>query len=176
MDGRRNTEGFTIIELLFVIFIFAILAGLAAPSMARGIRQSRMNSAAAQVATALKRARSLAITNGSIYGVRVVPPDPMRPDDPRRVLIHKLVESDMADLATWESRDTGGGVVLDTQLVVSPVPTGIFFMPDGSAWGVNMQPPPVIKVKPNADYIRIGFDDSRSIRVGSLSGSISIIH
>ncbi len=174
MDGRRDSRGFTIIELLIVILIFMILAGLAAPSLSRMIRASRMNSAAAQIATSLKRARSLAIINGSIYGVRF---DRTSATAPWRAVIHSLVESDMTNLSTWESRDTGGGVVLDLQLTVSlsPNSNGIFFLPDGSAWGEKMQPPPIITVKPDAEHEMAGIDDSREIRVGSLSGSISIV-
>ncbi len=176
VDGRRGTGGFTIIELLIVIFIFMILAGLVAPVFGRGIRQARMNTAAAQVATALRRARSLAINNGSMYGVRFAQPTA---EDPWKAVIHVVPETEIGSADLWADNDTGGGALLDHQVEVTsptPLPSGIFFMPDGSAWGLGMVTPPVITVALKEEYAQAGIDDSRQIMVGSLSGSISVVH
>lgn len=53
--------GFTMIELLVVVAIFAIMASLAAPSMGRLIGQQRLKSAASDLHLAMVKARAEAI-------------------------------------------------------------------------------------------------------------------
>ena len=172
--GRRDAVGFTIIELLIVILILAILAGLVAPAAARGFRQSRMNSAAAQVGTALRRARSLAITRGIVHRV-----DFVNDDMPKAVIVAPL-ESDPEN---WTSLEGAGGTVLPqgTRLNTSrssssiATPASVHFWPDGSAWSATMGPPSAFFVVPDAEHAQSGIDDSRQISIGSLSGSISVL-
>jgi len=184
LDEGRAGGGFTMIELLVVILIVMILAGLAAPAMGRGIRQSKMNSAAAEVATGLRRARSLAITRGRVHcavfvtsaagpcevviwdilddGVGV-------PDDPSE--LNNLLETPSPN----PQRERAGGVQLEDVVTFNGLGTQAFvaFLPDGSAWGPGMNAVRGFSVKPRDDDNPL---DVREIRVGSLSGSISIIH
>lgn len=57
----RRRAGFTLIELIVVVAISAILAGLAAPSMGRLIAQQRLKSAAGDLHLAMVKARAEAI-------------------------------------------------------------------------------------------------------------------
>lgn len=61
--GKRGPllKGFTIIELMLVLVVVAVLAGLAAPSMSDFISSSRLRSASSDFYSALIAARSEAI-------------------------------------------------------------------------------------------------------------------
>ena len=163
--------GFTIIELLLVILVALILAALAARAAGRGIRQARMNSAAAQAATALKRARSLAITKGHIHCAAFATTS---------VVIWEItdealgVPTDIALVPTAQ-KERAGGVELSAGTVIVSSQAFVAFLPDGSAWGPGMMPPQEFRVKPDADHDEPGTLDERRIVVGSLSGSVSIM-
>lgn len=64
--GRRERkapcEGFTLVELLYVMIIISILAGLAAPMI--DVSRFRMNSAVVEVATELMSAQRYAVLRG----------------------------------------------------------------------------------------------------------------
>lgn len=184
--GRGVTiRGVTIIELLIVIFIVMILAGLAAPVMGRGIMQSRMNSAAAQAVTALKAARNRAITKGRVHCAAF---DTI--NNPNVIVTWEIVDEGVGIPADFDAldalrdgsdpnpqKDSGGGATLAQGTVIdSPLQrTFIAFMPDGSAWGPGMVTPQQFWVKPDADHDVPGTLDERRIVVGSLSGSVSIM-
>jgi len=181
VDGRRDAGGFTMIEIVVVIFIVMILAGIAAPAMGRGIRQSKMNTAAAQIATGLRRARSLAITRGRVHcavfvstanSSEIVIWDILDegvgiPDDPAE--LNALREAPDAN----PQKARGGGVQLEGAATFGSLPQAfVAFLPDGSAWGPGMNAVKALTVKPLNDNNPL---DIREIRVGSLSGNISIV-
>lgn len=58
---RRPASGFTLIEVLVVVFIALLAAGLAAPSFTRALRAQRLRTAAHTVVTAHKYARNMAV-------------------------------------------------------------------------------------------------------------------
>ena len=183
MDGRRDAGGFTMIEIVAVILIVMILAGLSAPALGRGIRQSKMNSAAAEVATGLRRARSLAITRGRVHCAVFV-----SAADFSKVVIWDILDDgvgvpdDSSELNNLREapdpnpqRERAGGVQLEDVVTFDVLGTQTFiaFLPDGSAWGPGMNAVTPFRVKPLNDNNPL---DIREIRVGTLSGNISIIH
>jgi len=62
-SGLRQRRGFTLVELLAVVAIMGILAGVAAISL-RGLRSPALAGAANEVASAMKSARQMAIASG----------------------------------------------------------------------------------------------------------------
>lgn len=60
----RRAAGFTLIEVMIVVAILAIFAGIAAPNFRELITQNRMTSQANDLLAALQFARSEAITRG----------------------------------------------------------------------------------------------------------------
>ena len=58
---RRDQSGFTLIELMVTLAVFAILAALSAPSFARMIEKSRLRGAADDVVNLIGIARSEAV-------------------------------------------------------------------------------------------------------------------
>lgn len=58
---RRPKSGFTLLEVLVVVFIALLAAGLAAPSFSRALRAQRLRTAAHTVVTSHKYARNMAV-------------------------------------------------------------------------------------------------------------------
>ena len=57
----RRPAGFTLVEMIVVLFILSLLAALAAPSFSRTIASAQLRASAAEVRGTLARARSLAV-------------------------------------------------------------------------------------------------------------------
>jgi len=61
----RRDGGFTLVELIVVLFILSIIAALAAPSFTRTLVSSQLSASAAEVRATFARARTLAVVGGS---------------------------------------------------------------------------------------------------------------
>lgn len=57
-------RGFTLLELLIVVLVLGILAGLAFPVMAKSVTDARLRGAVSEVATALRYAKASAMNTG----------------------------------------------------------------------------------------------------------------
>ncbi|GGO36429.1 pilus assembly FimT family protein [Deinococcus humi] len=69
---NRDSQGFTLLEILVVLAIIAILTGIFGVNLIRSIRTAELREAATQVATDFRRARSQA-QRGSTDVVLVLP-------------------------------------------------------------------------------------------------------
>jgi prepilin-type N-terminal cleavage/methylation domain-containing protein len=65
----RNHNGFTLIEVLIIIAILGILAGMAAPFVGRQIRDYRIGAAVRDLQSAVQGARMAAIRRGADIGL-----------------------------------------------------------------------------------------------------------
>jgi prepilin-type N-terminal cleavage/methylation domain-containing protein len=72
MDGQVK-RGFTLIELVVTLFVIVLAAGVAAPSIARGVDTVRIRAEAGGIAAFLRAAREQAVTHNRTYEVRVKP-------------------------------------------------------------------------------------------------------
>jgi len=61
----RRAAGFTLVELIVVLFILSLLAALAAPSFSRTIVSARLRASAAEVRSTFARARSQAVAGAT---------------------------------------------------------------------------------------------------------------
>lgn len=56
-NARKNSQGFTLIELIIILFIVGVLSALAAPSFLGLLNRGKVNNAVAQVQGALQEAQ-----------------------------------------------------------------------------------------------------------------------
>ena len=129
---RRADRGFTVIEIVVVLLIVMILAGMVIPAVTAGVRSSKLREAASETATAFRRARSMAIAAAEIYGVYLnqVSDFAELRDRSASVQIHPAPD------LSGDTSVSAGGVMLPggVNFVGGPSElTWIFFMPDGTA-------------------------------------------
>ena len=68
MKARSRLEGFTLIELIIVLVILSVITALVAPKLTQSLSRMNVESTARRVASALRLARSLAVTEKVPYG------------------------------------------------------------------------------------------------------------
>lgn len=69
----RGDRGFTLVELILVVFVIALVAGLALPAVGRGVETLRLRAEVAAFSGFLRYAREQAITRHEAQEVRVNP-------------------------------------------------------------------------------------------------------
>ena len=129
----RRLRGYTVIEMLTVLFIIVIVGALIAPGLGQLMKRSKVSSSVAAVAGALRTARALAITTNDVYHVRVHTSGGeywlsavwVRDEDKRHVVpVPALAENEYETLAS-------GRLEEGTRLTSGQA---LLFWPDGSAW------------------------------------------
>lgn len=70
---HRSRAGFTLIELVVVLFLLAVATGLVLPAVGRGIETLELRAQVAGFSAFLRYAREQAITKRTAYEVRVDP-------------------------------------------------------------------------------------------------------
>jgi len=71
--GRNNQSGFTLMEVLIVVVLMAIIAGISTPYMIGMQRNSEMRDAARTVANMIQEVRSLAVRDGAAHQLECDP-------------------------------------------------------------------------------------------------------
>jgi prepilin-type N-terminal cleavage/methylation domain-containing protein len=70
-EMRRYSSGFTMVEMMIVLFVFAIVAAVAVPSINSSLDEMKLDGAAREVVAALHYVQSLSIKKeGESYGVK----------------------------------------------------------------------------------------------------------
>lgn len=78
---RRGAAGFSLIEILVVVGLVAILAGMTAPAVSGALERYELISASQQVASTIRAARIQAVARNSRVRTRVVQNAPPAPDE-----------------------------------------------------------------------------------------------
>jgi len=114
---RRSERGFSLIEMLIVVFIIAIMAAVALPNIGQYIRNYKVKGAAQEVAGELQSARSRAIVSNTNEGVSFVVLDQDT---------YRFVQEDLAAPAPERFggiRTLPSGVVFVVSTLAAPGPT-----------------------------------------------------
>jgi len=114
---RRSERGFSLIEMLIVVFIIAIMAAVALPNIGQYIRNYKVKGAAQEVAGELQSARSRAIVSNTNEGVSFVVLDQDT---------YRFVQEDLAAPAPERFggiRTLPSGVVFVVSTLADPGPT-----------------------------------------------------
>lgn len=114
--GGRLRGGFTLVEVLLVLVILAIVAGIVWPLLDGAFSKNRIEKTAADVYSELASARNHAIETGLIYQFRFEP-------NGRRYLVIPY-EQDADDLAAEEG---GGNGAVRRPRVAGELPEGVLF-------------------------------------------------
>lgn len=70
---RRNSFGFTLVEIVIVLLLLGIVSAVAVPSINSTLDTMKIDAAAREVVSAIQYAQSLAIKEGGVYGVKFSP-------------------------------------------------------------------------------------------------------
>lgn len=71
--ANKIKNGFTIIEVLVVIFIISVLVGVAAPSFMGSLRNADINASLSQVVSDLRKSQATSMAKGTRHGIRFTP-------------------------------------------------------------------------------------------------------
>lgn len=123
--GYRKPRGFTLVELLYVLVILGIVAGIAAPMI--DVDRFRLNSAVIEVATELMAAQRSAVLRGHDIIVAL-------DQEENRLRIHQDANNDrtIQDAESWK---------------VFPLPEGVVFGNSGAPKLSQKNPPITFRKK-----------------------------
>ena len=124
----RETHGYTIPELLTVLFIIVIVGALIAPGLGQLMKRGKVSSSVAAVSGVLRTARTLAITRNDIYHVRTY----ALGDEWWASVVWLKDEGERYVLEPdWASAETIESIRLEEKTLTSE--SELFFWPDGTA-------------------------------------------
>lgn len=122
---HRGIKGLTITELLAVILIIGLLVLVAIPTFTKFGTNVRLKSASQQIASILRMAQSLAVTNNVAHSVWIY----TRQDDPKN---HIYVTDQSTGLQAEKVWSAPQGIEIP-DVTNNEVPTEITFSPKGTA-------------------------------------------
>jgi Tfp pilus assembly protein FimT len=148
--SKRRMRGFSIIELMIVVTIMMIMAGISVMTLQPALKQLHMSNAYNTTLSTMRLARQMAIGKRDIYSVTfnnaVIPNtititdlDPVSPTTVETVTIPPdTAFTTVSGIPTTTAAapdhfGTGGVAIAFDQGITPGVPNVIYFMPDGSA-------------------------------------------
>lgn len=118
----QGTRGFTLIELTVTLFLLAVAAAVAAPSLSAGLDTVRARGEAAGIATFLRAAREQAVTHNRAYTARL------------------QSEEGLIELRTGESVTATRRLAAGVRVTAEPARArSITFLPQGLSSGASLR-------------------------------------
>jgi len=68
-EMRRNSFGFTMVEVMIVLLLLGIVSAVAVPALNNTLDEIKLDGAAREIVAAIQYAQSLAIKEGEVHGV-----------------------------------------------------------------------------------------------------------
>src|SRR3990167_8040097 len=68
---NTSARGFTLMEMVAVLFVLGLIAGLSLPNIYSAIQNFRLNSAARKMTADIRYAREMALSRHGTYGITV---------------------------------------------------------------------------------------------------------
>jgi type II secretory pathway pseudopilin PulG len=131
---RRN-NGFSLVELMVLVGIFTVLAGIAIPTFSSYVRNNRLATTIERMAADIQMTRSMAIANGQVYRLNASDAgytitDPLTGEVVRNRQFHSSLDLAInisADFFPWGMADPAVIVLLGNGNVrtINILPTGI---------------------------------------------------
>lgn len=125
MQPCNKQSGFTLIELIIIIAIMSILAGIAIPNFLSYMPKHRLNGAARQVMGDLMAARMKAVKENNRFRVFFL-------DDHQYKILDDDNDNNTEDSGEWTDIKNIQNVYSDVTFSATANP---IFYPRGSAWG-----------------------------------------
>lgn len=139
--GKRGARGFTLLELLVVIALMSLMAGMVVPRMAASLDRMNARTAARKVSAALRYARSQAAAEQQRYVARLDAKRNRIQIGPASVWRNDSVEVADEEASPMRSLSPPRGVRLawasepENRFSVAPETPEILFFPSGGASG-----------------------------------------
>jgi prepilin-type N-terminal cleavage/methylation domain-containing protein len=70
ISKSKATDGFTLVEVLVVIFFISVLIGVAVPSFVSSIKSAQLNASVSQLVSDLRKSQAKSMATGQRYGIR----------------------------------------------------------------------------------------------------------
>src|SRR6266481_6256495 len=103
---RDRTGGFSLIELLIVVFVVMVVAAIAVPNILLAVSNIRLRASAGDLAGLMQQARIMAAKNNTIYSIRYGTRNGAQ-----------IAFIDLANTGVWAPTVTVNGVVTDEPLI-----------------------------------------------------------
>ncbi|MBW2674402.1 MAG: GspH/FimT family pseudopilin [Deltaproteobacteria bacterium] len=128
MIQNTDKRGFTLVEMMIVVAVIGILAGIAAPNLKTYMVQRRVNGAARQVMTDLMEARMKAVSQNNRFRVFFL-------DDHRYQILDDDNNNNTEDSGETSTTKNIQGEYYDVTLSATANP---IFYPRGTAYGTTV--------------------------------------
>lgn len=177
-DARKNSQGFTLLELIIILFIVGILSAISAPSFLALLNRGKVNNAVAQVKGALQEGQVQAMRNSKLCSVTLDTTNnkitgPCLVTGPRTLPKGVVMKTNIVPTVTGSPIQIQFGIRGNTDFSVVPgtictinCPTGkiLLYQSDGSISNIKC-----VAISKGIGILRLGKYDGNSTSAANVS-------